>query len=63
MQVNDKIVCAYAGKYQGTHLTTFKTYTVLSTMHDHDRDYVSIIDDSGAERTYTANRFVVQENS
>ena len=63
MQANDKIVCAYAGRYQGTHLTTFKTYTVLSTYHDHGRDYVTLIDDSGAERTYITNRFVVQEDS
>lgn len=64
MQQNDKVICAYAGKYRESgHLTTFGTYKVLSIMSDHGRDYVNIIDNSGAERTYIANRFVVQENT
>lgn len=63
MQVNDDVICAYSGKYQGRYLNTFQAYKVLSVQHDHGLDYISIIDNSGAQRTYQANRFVVKENS
>lgn len=61
--MSEQVVCAYAGKYQETgHLKTFGTYKLLGTKNDRGTEYVNIIDESGAERTYIAKRFVKLES-
>lgn len=63
MQIGSKVVCAYAGRFKDTgHLRTGGEYKLLSIFDDHGTAYCSIIDESGAERTYEKSRFIAIED-
>lgn len=56
MQINDIVVCAWSGSYQG--ITTGREYTVIDVKLDHGIKYISIKDDLNRVGTYDATRFM-----
>lgn len=57
MQINDKILCAWAGTYRG--LTTGKEYIVKDIVKAHGCTYVNIIDDMQRLGSYDSKRFIL----
>ena len=56
MQINDVVVCAWSGSYQG--ITTGREYTVIDVKLDHGIKYISIKDDLNRVGTYDVARFM-----
>lgn len=56
MQINDVVICAWSGSYQG--ITTGREYTVIDVKLDHGIKYISIKDDLNRVGTYDAARFM-----